>query len=159
MSLQMKVIIPMEIKYKVMFERMRAKVRVDYETDCWNWTGALDNKGYGKYRRPAKWYGRRAMECAHRVMYEIYFGEVPESLQLDHLCRNRRCINPYHLEPVKAAENSRRGKNAKLTREQIVQIRRLMKEGVRYKEIADKFGISLGHVCNIGAFCSWRDVI
>ena len=49
---------------------------------------------------------------AHRFAYELLVGQVPEDLELDHLCRNRSCVNPSHLEPVTHQENVRRGRNA-----------------------------------------------
>lgn len=76
---------------------------VDPVTGCHNWSGSLDEKGYGQLGR-----GGRAMK-AHRWYWIQRHGEIPEGLQLDHLCRNRRCVNPDHLEPVTNRENQLRG--------------------------------------------------
>lgn len=70
---------------------------------CWEWTASRDAGGYGR----VKAYG--SMRVAHRVLYELLIGQVPEGLQLDHLCRNRGCVNPEHLEPVTRKENVNRG--------------------------------------------------
>lgn len=66
---------------------------------CWNYTGTF-NKGNG--------YGRILQTTSHRYYYEALVGEIPAGLQIDHLCRNIRCVNPDHLEPVTNAENARR---------------------------------------------------
>ncbi|WP_217488537.1 HNH endonuclease signature motif containing protein [Curtobacterium sp. Csp1] len=68
---------------------------IDKTESCWNWIGTKNPDGYGKYR------GRHA----HRVVYERDRGAIPEGLELDHLCRNKQCVNPDHLEPVTRAEN------------------------------------------------------
>jgi hypothetical protein len=72
--------------------------------DCWIWAGGLTTAGYGRASVPGK--GRQA---AHRIAYELLVGPIPEGLTLDHLCRNRACVNPDHLEPVGMTENMRRG--------------------------------------------------
>lgn len=84
-------------------KRLATKIRV---TDhCWEWTGARYlTSGYGFF-----WMNRRVSRLAHRVVYESAVGPIPEGLTLDHLCRNRGCVNPAHLEPVTGVENTMRG--------------------------------------------------
>lgn len=71
--------------------------------ECLIWTGAKDRGGYGLIEV------RHKLQKAHRVSYELARGPIPDGCQLDHLCRNRACINPEHLEPVSARENVLRG--------------------------------------------------
>jgi hypothetical protein len=71
--------------------------------ECLIWTGARTHNGYAHARVKSK-YVR-----VHRFVYEAIRGPIPQGLQLDHLCRNRACINPLHLEPVTGKENMRRG--------------------------------------------------
>lgn len=70
---------------------------------CWEWTGSLSGGGYGQFRV----HGKQAQ--VHRFAYGLLVGPVPEGLELDHLCRNRRCVNPAHLEPVTRSINVARG--------------------------------------------------
>lgn len=71
---------------------------------CWHWTGYLSDQGYGRL-----WDGK-AVQYAHRLSFEMFRGQIPDGLDLDHLCRNRGCVNPAHLEPVTRRENVSRGK-------------------------------------------------
>jgi hypothetical protein len=73
------------------------------DNGCWEWTASRFTGGYGMITENGKCRG------AHRVMYELLVGPIPEGLGLDHLCRNRGCVNPGHLEPVSIGENVLRG--------------------------------------------------
>lgn len=77
---------------------------------CWEWTASRTLDGYGQIHIGPD----RQMGYGHRVVYEMLVGPIPEGLQLDHLCRNRGCTRPDHLEPVTQAENLRRGRLARI---------------------------------------------
>lgn len=73
---------------------------------CWLWSGNINRQtGYGHIRTLGGVRERQSM-LAHRAMYELWVGPIPEGLHLDHLCRVRRCVNPAHLEPVTARVNT-----------------------------------------------------
>lgn len=77
---------------------------IDRTENCWNWNGYIDPNGYGRIGIAAgKTIG------AHVFSYNFYKGIIPDGLHLDHLCRNRKCVNPNHLEPVTSTENILRG--------------------------------------------------
>lgn len=77
--------------------------KVDASGSCWMWTASTNGGGYGGFTI------RGTRTGAHRYAYERMVGPIPEGMDLDHLCRNRRCVRPSHLEPVTRSENVARG--------------------------------------------------
>jgi hypothetical protein len=76
--------------------------------DCWPWTAAVAASGYGRFYAGRASAGRGNCYRPHRVAYALTYGAIDESLQVDHLCRNRLCVNPAHMELVTLIENSLR---------------------------------------------------
>lgn len=71
---------------------------------CWNWLGFVDKNGYGRGR-----FNGVKTRYSHRAAYHLYVGQLEGGLTIDHLCKNRRCINPRHLEQITLRENVYRG--------------------------------------------------
>lgn len=86
-------------------ERFWPKVDGGDVSECWLWTAYIDPNGYGRFSVGGRAGGMRG---AHRVAYELMIAEIPAGLELDHLCRVRHCVNPWHLEPVTPLVNSQR---------------------------------------------------
>jgi hypothetical protein len=95
--------------------RMWGKISLSFDHDpetgdCWRWIGGFFKEtGYGKF------YVNRYPHYAHRWVYQWVVGPIPDGLELDHLCRNRWCVNPKHLEPVTHQVNAQRGDAGKAT--------------------------------------------
>lgn len=92
----------MRRKRKTVKQQFYSKVVPNLSTTCWDWVGAKVSKGYGCLRVGGKTIS------AHRVSHELFIGVIPDGLFVDHLCENKSCVNPEHLEAVTSSENTLR---------------------------------------------------
>lgn len=135
--------------------RKLQSVLVDLRTGCWNWVKGI-NHGYGIVNINVG--GRFAPRHAHQLVWKRVNGDIPVGLELDHKCRNRKCVNPLHLRPVTSAQNTRCGAKAKLTEVDIPQIRQLSSVGLSSRKIASRYNVS--HKCILAVVNgdTWRDI-
>lgn len=132
--------------------------------ECWPWTGTIDSHGYGRIFLSSK------NTLAHRVAFEIGHGTSAAGMLVCHRCDNRSCCNPAHLFLGTPADNLRdaaekgrmpRGEDcprARLTEDQVREIRALASAGGKQRDIAQRFGITQP---NVGYICrrdTWRHV-
>jgi len=92
-------------------ERIDARYDKPSENECWVWTGSLNLDGYGQ-ANAGYVDGKQKKIYTHRAMYELYVGQIPLDLTIDHLCRNRACGNPKHLRILTISENISDGESA-----------------------------------------------
>ncbi len=123
--------------------------RVDPQTGCWEWLWAKSRKGYGTIQRDGR------SKLAYGYFHEQACGPIPDGMMQDHLCRNRGCVNPAHIEVVTAAENARRGVNTKLDAAKVAQIRALLGTK-RRSDIALRFGVSRSAIDKIAVGRTWK---
>ena len=135
--------------------RKLQSVCVDLKTGCWNWVKVI-NHGYGaSMTLTDRGYKPRH---AHRLVWQRVNGLVPEGLELDHKCRNRKCVNPLHLRPVTSAENSRCGAKAKLKPTDIPNIRSLAASGLSFTDISRQYGVTGKCISAVVYGSTWRDI-
>lgn len=116
------------------------RVSKDKKTGCWLWTGSTNHAGYASLHVTMGKFVR-----AHTWAYEHIVGKVPKGKELDHTCRNRRCVNPEHLEPVTHLENVNRGlvghteTNSKIsqTRKRLIAEGQLVWDGYCWRKAID----------------------
>jgi hypothetical protein len=92
----------------VQLAKVWARVDVYQPAGCWEWRGAIGPDGYGKISFVCA-DGKSRVYKAHRLVYDLLIGDFSPDLAIDHLCRNRSCVNPDHLQQVTLGENTRRG--------------------------------------------------
>jgi hypothetical protein len=135
--------------------------------DCWNWIGQLSNSGYGKIKMNNKTYS------SHRLIYEFTFGMISDGLQINHICNNRKCCNPTHLQLGNQQDNmtymvltnrshhpiGETHPNHKLTEDDIIQIRSLYVVGNQTQsEIGKLFGVAQTTICAIVNNINWKHI-
>jgi HNH endonuclease len=125
--------------------------KVNEVTKCWIWQRSTDKDGYPYFKSDG------AVIRAHRFYFVCAGKRIPEGKELDHLCQNRLCVNPDHMEPVTHVENVRRGRRCNhLTLEKAREIRAL-RGTLIYEQIAERFGISPSLVAHVMTNRVWRE--
>ena len=144
--------------------------RVDQGPDCWLWTGYKTAQGYGQIGI------KRVLRYAHRVSWELAYGQIPDGLCVLHRCDNPPCVRPDHLFLGTRADNTAdmlakdrhrtvplRGDqngNAKLTASQVALIRALYAVGgISQRQLARQFGVVQGTIVHVLAGRTWRATI
>jgi len=125
------------------------KYRVNDKTGCWEWIGALGEDGYAALKKDGKRWR------AARFFVEYYKNKIPLGYTVDHLCFNKKCVNPEHLEVVTQAENCRRRRVSKLDYNKVNRIRLLYKNGMTQIKLAFKFNVGQDHISRIVNDLSW----
>jgi len=139
------------------FGRFFAKVLIDPD-GCWRWQGSRDTGGYGNF------FAEDKSRKAHRLTYRHFCGEIPEGMDVMHICDVRTCVNPAHLEVGTRQDNmadcSRKGcaANVRFKPKDALRIRELCELGISQAEIARQFGISQATVSRIRRRERWKHV-
>ena len=147
--------------------RFWSKVRV-LPNDCWEWTGTRNGVGYGRLGIGSRTDSSARMVYAHRFAYEHLVGPIPSELESDHLCRNRACVNPLHIEPVTRSVNflrsplrqRNRGEangKAKITAADVLVIRALRGK-LRPSEVARWYGMTKQAIGRIQLRKRWAHI-
>lgn len=143
-------------------ERFEALYCPEALSGCWLWQGRVNIKGYGRHQI------NKRREFAHRVAYEMYTGPIPPGMVVMHTCDVPACVNPNHLRIGTNEENMRdmarkgraargeRGAHARLTSDDVLEIRRLRKLRVSQTAVAARFGITYQHVQSIEHRRQWK---
>ena len=121
-----------------------------YETPCWIWQRSKHYLGYGNVHRVDQ------SKYAHVVYYTAKYGPVPDGLVLDHLCEQKDCVNPDHLEAITQTENIRRCRHTILTWKDVHEIRALRGK-VSGVELARRFRVSKDAISKIHKNINWHD--
>lgn len=149
------------VEYCSMWCRFCSKVDKRAVKECWEWTGSLGTKGYG----------RIAGGAAHRMAWEFEYGPIPNGLIVCHACDNTRCVNPNHLmlgsHLANLTDRDRKNRQskgeasgtAKLTENDVTEIRHLRTTGVLRQDLADRFGVSLSTIKKIISAKTWKHVV
>lgn len=138
--------------------------KADKSGDCWIWQGRLTTSGYGQFKADRKNW------ISSRVAYELTNGAIPPGLCVCHRCDNPLCVRPDHLWAGTNAENmddlrrkgraarGERNSSAKLTEPEVVEIKRLISEGVGQRILGERFGVGTSTIAHIATNRTWAHV-
>jgi hypothetical protein len=124
---------------------------LDEALGCWLWQRGKTTAGYGE-----TWIDGR-VQYAHRAMYELLLGPIPEGMQVHHRCEVRACINPFHMDLLAVEDHAGAAGHGKLTREDAAEVRRRAQAGESYKVIAAEYGICRPLVSMIRTGKRWAE--
>lgn len=136
---------------------IRAGLLIEFSDQCWKWLGKQDRKGYGTIRETIQPHIAKD-RLAHRLIYRFVKGVLADHLQLDHLCRNRLCVNPSHLEEVTNQVNAQRGATSKLSPTDVEDIRSLASRGQSKSALARKHGVHRKAIQKVLNGESWTNI-
>lgn len=156
-------------------EKIKRMSNID-EDGCWIWTGCVQSNGYARVN-----IGNRKIIGAHRASYMAFNGDIPDGADVCHKCDVRNCVNPDHLfigtrkenmeDCVKKGRQAKRGPDGKLPpmhgentnfhklkEHQVIEIRNMIDNGVKKKDIAVMFGVSVDNIRRIARRDTWRHI-
>lgn len=151
-------------------ERFWPKVQKKGEDECWEWQAGKNKNGYGRFRIGSRTDGTYRTVSAHRLAWELCNGPISKGTMVCHRCDNPPCCKPRHLFLGTAIDNSadrdRKGRhkvrfgsehgNAKLTWDDVDEIRKLRTCGLTLAAIGARFGVSESRICTIAKNKEWR---
>ena len=141
-----------------LLQRLRKFVVVAEESQCWVWTGAREEKGYGKTKIAGK------QVAVHRAVYELLVAPIPTGMSCCHRCDNPSCCNPDHLFLGTQRDNindmlAKNRQSSKLNPEQVREIRKIYKHGgITQKQIAEQYGVSRHTITDLLDGTTWKHV-
>lgn len=133
-------------------DRLLSRTTVDPVTGCHIWNGYRNADGYGEIKVDG------VKLKVHRVAYALHVGDLQPGMVVDHLCRNRACWRPEHLEQVTNTENVRRGDAAILTVSQVLDIKTRLADGEMPTALARDYGVRPQTIWGIHRGARWSDV-